>query len=286
MVFETAQHSFFANVSKPTALALGRNTDSDHPGGEWFCTGTIERAAVWDRVLSETELVTQSPRPDLADLGRISTVLNSNTPATWVVTGDSITHGALHTNGWRSYPEHWMERVRWELDKPKNRDFMVDSGVSGATSAELVAQFGQRVTAFSPQVVSIMIGTNDIATSGLGLDAYRANLVSLVGSVRALPGSPVPVLQSPNPVDPAKWPGRVNLSQYAQVMGEVAAQQKVVFVDHYNDWLTGNGGQVPLSLLSDGLHPNERGHHRIVLKMIKDLRIFEASSAVCSLSIP
>lgn len=285
-VFETAQHAFFKNVTKATALSLGRNTDSDHPGGEWFCTGTIERAAVWDRVLSETELVAQSPRPDLADLGRISTILNSGTPATWVITGDSITHGALHTNGWRSYPEHWMERVRWELGKPKNRDFMVDSGVSGATSAELVARFGERVTAFSPHVVSIMIGTNDIATAGLGLDAYRANLVSLVGSVRALPGSPVPVLQSPNPVDPAKWPGRVNLSQYARVMGEVAAQQNVVFVDHYNDWLDGNGGQVPLSLLSDGLHPDEHGHHRVALRMIKDLRIFEASSAVCSLNIP
>ncbi|MET7642218.1 hypothetical protein ABZS83_00915 [Streptomyces sp. NPDC005426] len=48
----------------------------------------------------------------------------------------------------------------------------------------------------------------------------------------------------------------------------------------------GNGGQVPLSLLSDGLHPDERGHHRIVLKMIKDLRIFDASSRVCSLHIP
>ncbi|MFE9858024.1 GDSL-type esterase/lipase family protein [Streptomyces sp. NPDC005780] len=285
-VFETAQHAFFKNVTRPTALSLGRNTDSDHPGGEWFFTGAVERAAVWDRVLSESELVAQSPRPDLADLGRISTILNSNTPATWVVTGDSITHGALHTHGWRSYPEHWMERVRWELGKPKNRDFMVDSGVSGATSAELVARFGERVTAFSPHVVSIMIGTNDIATSGLGLDAYRANLVSLVGSVRALPGSPVPVLQSPNPVDPTKWPGRVNLSQYAQVMGEVAAQQNAVFVDHYNDWLDGNDGQVPLSLLSDGLHPNERGHHRVALKMIKDLRIFEASSAVCSLNIP
>lgn len=285
-VFETAQHAFFKNVTKATALSLGRNTDSDHPGGEWFCTGTIERAAVWDRVLSESELVAQSPRPDLADLGRISTILNSGTPATWVITGDSITHGALHTNGWRSYPEHWMERVRWELGKPKNRDFMVDSGVSGATSAELVARFGERVTAFSPHVVSIMIGTNDIATAGLGLDAYRANLVSLVGSVRALPGSPVPVLQSPNPVDPAKWPGRVNLSQYARVMGEVAAQQNVVFIDHYNDWLDGNGGQVPLSLLSDGLHPDEHGHHRVALRMIKDLRIFEASSAVCSLNIP
>ncbi|MEU1468127.1 GDSL-type esterase/lipase family protein [Streptomyces sp. NPDC005761] len=285
-VFQTVRHAFVKNVTKPAALALGRNTDSDHPGGEWFFTGTIERAAVWDRVLSETELVAQSPRPDLADLGRISTILNSDTPATWVVTGDSITHGALHTHGWRSYPEHWMERVRWELGKPKNRDFVIDSGVSGATSAELVARFGERVTAFSPHVVSIMIGTNDIATSGLGLDAYRANLVSLVGSVRALPGSPVPVLQSPNPVDPATWPGRANLSQYAQVMGEVAAQQQAVFVDHYNDWRDGDGGQVPLSLLSDGLHPNERGHHRVALRMIKELRIFEASSAVCSLNIP
>ncbi|MCX5143722.1 GDSL-type esterase/lipase family protein [Streptomyces sp. NBC_00338] len=285
-VFETAQHAFFGSVSRPAALALGRNTDSDHPGGEWFCTGTIERAAVWDRVLSEAELVAQGPRPDLADLGRISTVLNSGTPATWVVTGDSITHGALHTNGWRSYPEHWTERVRWELGKPKNRDFVVDSGVSGATSAELVARFGERVTAFSPDVVSLMIGTNDIATSGLGPDVYRANLVSLVRSVRALPGSPVPVLQSPNPVDPAKWPGRVNLSQYARVMGEVAAQENAVFVDHYNDWLAGNGGQVPLTLLSDGLHPDQHGHHRIVLRMIKDLRIFDASSRVCSLRIP
>ncbi|MCX4735610.1 laminin G domain-containing protein [Streptomyces sp. NBC_01363] len=95
-VFETARHSFFAAVSGLSALALGRNLDSDHPGGEWFCTGTIERAAVWDRVLDEAELVAQSPRPDLADLGRISTALNSDTPATWVVTGDSITHGALH----------------------------------------------------------------------------------------------------------------------------------------------------------------------------------------------
>ncbi|MFJ5721232.1 GDSL-type esterase/lipase family protein [Streptomyces sp. NPDC093149] len=285
-VFETARHSFFGHASGLSALALGRNLDSDHPGGEWFCTGTIERAAVWDRVLDASELVAQSPRPDLADLGRISTILNSDTPASWVVTGDSITHGALHTNGWRSYPEHWTERVRWELGKPKNRDFVIDSGVSGATSAELVARFGERVTAFSPKVVSIMIGTNDIATAGLGPEVYRANLVSLVRSVRALPGAPVPVLQSPNPVDPAKWPGRVGLSQYAQVMGEVAAQEGVVFVDHYTDWLSGNGGQVPLPLLDDGLHPNERGHHRLALKMIEDLRVFDIGSRVCSLHIP
>ncbi|MGQ4730875.1 GDSL-type esterase/lipase family protein [Streptomyces sp. Ju416(a)] len=285
-VFDTASRPFFGSVPGLTSLTLGANLDSDHPGGEWFFTGVIERAAVWGRVLDQGELVAQCPRPVVADHGRISTILNSNTPATWVFTGDSITHGALHTNGWRSYPEHWTERVRWELGKPKNRDFVIDSGVSGATSAELVATFGERVTAFSPKVVSIMIGTNDIATSGLGLEAYRANLTSLVASVRALPGTPIPVLQAPNPVDPARWPGRTALSDYARVMGEVAAQRNAVFVDHYNDWLTGNGGQVPLSLLSDGLHPNERGHHRIALKMIKDLQIFDTGSRVCTLSLP
>ncbi|MYQ39060.1 Lysophospholipase L1 [Streptomyces sp. LamerLS-316] len=286
VVFETKAHPFLSSVSGLTALTLGANRDSDHPSGEWLFTGTVERAAVWDRVLDAGELVAQCPRPEVADHGRISTILNSDTPATWLFTGDSITHGALHTNGWRSYPEHWTERVRWELGKPKNRDFVIDSGVSGATSAELTASFAERVTAFSPKVVSIMIGTNDIATSGLGLERYRANLVSLVGSVRALPGSPVPVLQSPNPVDPATWPGRAALSDYARVMGEVAAQQNVVFVDHHDDWLTGNGGQVPLSLLNDGLHPNERGHHRIALKMIRDLQIFDSGSRVCTLSIP
>ncbi|SDC50976.1 GDSL-type esterase/lipase family protein [Streptomyces prasinopilosus] len=285
-VFETAARPFFRSVSGLTALALGRNLDSTRAGGEWFFTGTIERAAVWDRVLTEAELVAQSPAPALADAGRLATILNSDTPATWLFTGDSITHGALHTNGWRSYPEHWTERVRWELGKPKNRDFVIDTGVSGATSADLVAAFGERVSAFSPHVVSLMIGTNDIATPGIGLAGYRANLISLVRSIRALPGSPVPLLQAPNPVDPARWSGRAELWRYAQTMGEVAAQEKAVFIDHHDDWLNGNGGKVPLSLLNDGLHPNQRGHHRIVLKMIRDLQLFDPASGVCTLAVP
>ncbi|WP_405722202.1 hypothetical protein [Streptomyces sp. NBC_00046] len=78
----------------------------------------------------------------------------------------------------------------------------------------------------------------------------------------------------------------MGFSRYAQVMGEVAAAQNTVFIDHYNDWLTGNGGQVPLSLLNDGLHPDERGHHRLALKMIKDLRVYGSDSRVCSLRVP
>ncbi|MFD5449490.1 GDSL-type esterase/lipase family protein [Streptomyces sp. NPDC127100] len=277
---------FFSAVSGLASVNVGRNVDSTHPGGEWFYTGGIRRVAVYDRVLTEAELRAESVRVDLADFGTISGILNSDTPANWVITGDSITHGALWTNGWRSYAEHFQERVRWELGKPKNSDFVIDTGVSGSTTNDLVAAFSQRVTAFSPRVVSVMLGTNDVATSGIGQAAYRANLVRLVAAVRALPGGVVPMLQTPNPVDLARWPNRTALGDYADTMRGVAQEQGVVLIDHHAHWLASNGGSVPTGLLGDGLHPDQRGHLFVSHKMIEDLRIFDPGSRVCSLTIP
>lgn len=285
-VLTLANTRFFSAVPGLASVNVGRNVDSTHPGGEWFYTGGIRRVAVYDRVLTQAELQAESVRVDLADFGALSGILNSDTPANWVITGDSITHGALWTNGWRSYAEHFQERVRWELGKPKNTDFVVDTGVSGATTDDLVAAFPQRVTAFSPRVVSIMLGTNDVATPGIGRAVYRANLVRLVDAVRALPGGVVPVLQTPNPVDLARWGNRTALGDYAETMREVAREHGVVLVDHHAHWLAAHGGSVPTGLLGDGLHPDQRGHLFLAHKMIRDLRIFDPGSRVCSLTVP
>ncbi|MFC9466641.1 GDSL-type esterase/lipase family protein [Streptomyces coelicoflavus] len=277
--------SFFSQVSGLTSLNIARNVDSDHPGGEWFFTGGIRRVAVYDRALTERQVAEQSVRVDLADAGRISAVLNSDTPATWVVTGDSITHGALWTNGWRSYVEHFQERVRWELGKPKNSDFVLDTGVSGSTTNDLAARFTERVAAFSPRVVSVMLGTNDVATAGIGVAAYRANLVELVAAIRALPGPAVPVLQTPNPVDTGTWPGRSALVDYVRAMRDVAREQDVVLVDHFARWTADYGTTPPADMMGDGLHPNQRGHLVMAHTMIRALRIFDPASRVCSLRI-
>lgn len=285
-VLTTSQANFFGSASGLTALNIARNLDGDHPGGEWFYTGSIKRVAVYDRALSEQEVAAESVRVDLADLGRISAVLNSDTPAVWLTTGDSITHGALWTNGWRSYAEHFQERVRWELGKPKNSDFVIDTGVSGSTTNDLAAKFAERVVAFRPKVVSIMLGTNDVATASTGPAVYRANLRRLVTDVRALPGGGIPLLQTPNPVDVNRWPNRTGLADYAQTMREVAAELDVVLIDHHAHWLATNDGTVPLGLLGDGLHPDQRGHLLLAKKMIRDLRIFDPASRVCGLTIP
>src|SRR5581483_4932046 len=84
----------------------------------------------------------------------IKAVLKRKEPAIWLFTGDSITHGALHTLGWRSYPEHFAERVRWEMRRM--RDVVINTGISGDTTNGLLADFEWRVLQFKPTVVSIM----------------------------------------------------------------------------------------------------------------------------------
>ncbi|MER7957736.1 GDSL-type esterase/lipase family protein [Streptomyces sp. NPDC096030] len=285
-VLTTGQATFFAGAAGLTALNIARNVDSEHPGGAGFYTGTIKRVAVYDRVMSAREVASVSVRLDLVDFGTLSSILNSSTPAVWLTTGDSITHGALWTNGWRSYCEHFQERLRYELGKPKHSDFVIDTGVSASTTNDLVAKFADRVSSFRPKVVSIMLGTNDAATASTGRDVYRANLRKLVANVRALPGGAVPLLQTPNPVDLNRWPNHAALADYVTIMREVAEESGVVLIDHHAHWLATNGGTVPLNLLGDGLHPDQRGHLFLAKKMIRDLRVFDPASRVCSLAIP
>src|SRR5688572_4256077 len=78
-----------------------------------------------------------------AGLAGIKQLVAAKEPITWVFTGDSITHGALHTKGWRSYPEHFAERVRWEMRRM--RDVVINTGISGDRSGGLLADLDWRV---------------------------------------------------------------------------------------------------------------------------------------------
>ena len=51
---------------------------------------------------------------------RIQQFLRSPEPIKWIFDGDSITHGALHTVGWRDYTEHFTERLRYEMGRMRD----------------------------------------------------------------------------------------------------------------------------------------------------------------------
>jgi hypothetical protein len=82
-------------------------------------------------------------------LAAIHRLLQDAAPITWVFTGDSITHGALYTEAQRSYPEHFSERVRWELRR--FQDVVINTGVCNERAEGLLAALDARILRFRPR---------------------------------------------------------------------------------------------------------------------------------------
>lgn len=91
---------------------------------------------------------------------RLQAILKHPQPQTWLFCGASVTHGALHTHGYRDYSQIFNERLRFELGR--HMDVVINTGVSGNTTAHILQSFERRIASFNQQVVSLMIGLNDI----------------------------------------------------------------------------------------------------------------------------
>jgi len=161
----------------------------------------------------------QNQVPDNFD--KIRRLLHGTDPVTWVFTGDSITHGALHTNGWRSYVEHFAERVRFELKR--SRDIVINTGISGHRMTNLVPDAEWRVHRFQPQVVSLMMGMNDCVAGPSGRETYRTELSKFFSMLTERKS--LLLLHTPNPIviiDPAKEL-RKDLPAYVDILRKFAS---------------------------------------------------------------
>lgn len=219
---------------------------------------------------------------DVPDKARISDLLKEKkTPLIWVFTGDSITQGAKHTHGFRSYPEIFAERIRWELGRV--RDVIINTGISGNTTQTILDDFNWRVKQFRPNVVSLMIGTNDCAKERVNIESFEKNLFSLVKTFRDIDA--IPVLHTPNIIITEKDPSRPRLSEYVSVTRKVAATEKVILVDNYRYWQetleSKSGEKVYKDWLNDPLHPDGEGHSEIARLIFRELLIFDPAAATC-----
>ena len=164
--------------------------------------------------------------PDDRTVGRR---LEGPAPVTWVFVGDSITHGSTHTNGRRSFVEHFAERTRAELGRVD--DVVINTGISGDRTEDVLAGFADRVGRFEPDVVVVMLGTNDSVDGPSGRAGFADRLAEIVTRVRGL--GAIPVLQTPNPVDEAAAPERDDLPAYVDVVRTLARERDVMLVDQH-----------------------------------------------------
>ncbi|HAT4338888.1 TPA: SGNH/GDSL hydrolase family protein [Clostridium perfringens] len=199
-----------------------------------------------------------------------------------VFTGDSITHGPLHTKGYRSYTEHFRERLK---EKFKNENIMVfNTGVSGATTRDVIRDFNICVNIYDPDIVFIMLGMNDSLNEIVPLEEYRSNILELINKVREI--GAIPIIQTSNIIKMDL--SRKNLKFYMDIVREVARENNVMLIDHYSHWeeLEKENSNLKNELLNDLIHPNENGHLEMAKFIFKELDIFDEESYTCNLSYP
>lgn len=216
------------------------------------------------------------------DLDKIKHLLKQKDPLVWIFTGDSVTHGARHTYGSRSYPEIFAERVRWEMGRVY--DFVINTGINGTNTSYLLGNFKRNVVQFKPAVVSVMYGINDCQEPSITINLFEQNLILLINRVREM-GS-IPILHTPNAIDTEgmkkmKTASRAKLPGYIEMIRKVAIEKQTILIDHAKHWQE-KGINEYKNWLDDPLHPNAAGHIEMARLMFGQLSICTADSFTCT----
>ena len=221
------------------------------------------------------------------DFEKISTHLNTKAsePWTWLFYGDSITHGALHTHGFRAFPEIFAERIRWELRLLY--DVVINTAISGQSTVQLLdeSRFNWRVSRFAPNVVFILIGMNDIVKLK-SAEKFKTNLLELVRRVRSI--GAIPVLQTNGKIlfvpENEKYVMRYeNLPQYNETIRQVAADESIILIDHDACWDKFICDEATLKRhLGEAIHPGGLGHLAMAKLIFKTFNIFDPESPCCN----
>ncbi len=142
-------------------------------------------------------------------------------------------------------------------------DEVVDRGISGQTSPQMLLRFRADVIAIKPRTVQILAGTNDIA-GNTGLTSERAfedNIESMVELAKA--HHIRVVLASILPMGSIGWQPQYRPAEEVRRLNrwlrDYAAMSGVAYLDYYTRLATPDGAFRP-DLSNDGVHPNLAGY--------------------------
>lgn len=144
---------------------------------------------------------------------------------------------------------------------------IIDRGISGQTTPQMLLRFEADVIALHPRAVHIMAGTNDVAgnTGPNTEEDYKNNIRAMVTLARAH-GVRV-ILASIPPTARFSWQPALEPAPRIRALNawlaDYAREQKLEFVDYYQA-LAGDGGALRPELGNDGVHPNRAGYARML----------------------
>ena len=189
-----------------------------------------------------------------------------------LIFGDSITWGAYD-------PEQggWATRLRNYFEEQDNDVAVYNLGISGDTTADLLARIEVEAKSREPNLIIFAIGINDAqfihSTNGLrvSLDEFQQNLAKLLALAKKFTNKVVFVgltkvdesKTAPIPWNTAKSYTNENIERLDNVIKKFCEDTKLKFIPMES--IVGNDD------LIDGLHPNTKGHIKIFNQMKSEI---------------
>jgi lysophospholipase L1-like esterase len=152
----------------------------------------------------------------------------------------------------------------WALADPRLFEGgVVNRGISGQTTPQMLLRFRADVLALQPATVHILAGTNDVAgnTGPTRVQDFKDNIMSMAELARAH-GIRV-ILGSIPPAASFSW--RPQLEPVPRIrelntwLRDYAAKKGFEYIDYYTP-LAGSAGELRPELGNDGVHPNRAGY--------------------------
>lgn len=200
-----------------------------------------------------------------------------------VVFGDSITFGISDSENKRG----WVGRLQEYFESKAKYNALYNLGIPGnKTSEDILKRIDIECSARKSNIypddrfaVIIATGVNDAKTMGgktkfqVEERRFKRNIRLLIQKIKGYTNeiffvSPIPVDESINPLDGNYFLNK-NIQKYNEIMKNICAQQKLVYVDLFDKWTK----RKYKNLLTDGLHPNSKGYNLIFRQVKEELTL-------------
>jgi lysophospholipase L1-like esterase len=173
----------------------------------------------------------------------------------YVALGDSYTIGTSVAE-----PEHWPNQLAARVPA---LELVANLGVNGFTTGDLIDVELPQLPALRPQVVTVLIGVNDVV-QGMSASTYQDSVLHILGRLRELvPANRILIVTTPDytvtPAGADYGDPRIQsagIRERNELITQLAGAQGIAVVDIYDISLRAASDR---SLVAgDGLHPSGR----------------------------
>ena len=202
-----------------------------------------------------------STNSQAAEKSKLVTNLEAGKQQTVVTYGTSLTAAGA-----------WVGQLSAELKRHYSAlPLVINSGRSSMWSKWGVDNLDTRVISKTPDTLFIEFTINDAFLKyDTSVPQARSNLLNMVDRVLAANKAGEIILMVMNPPIGVHLTSRPNIEAYNQMVRDVAAERRLMLIDHYPDWqkiLKADPKQFT-ALVPDGIHPNAEGCKQVILPNI------------------